>query len=169
MTHDDGNVHTSVSVRPALEADGPALLRMIGDLARHHGDVPRVDAEALGRDLFGADPWATALIAESNGRAVGYAVLCRVYHAQHGKRGLYLHHLFVAADARGRGIGKLLVAASLREAGRQGCAFLVVGTRPDNIEAQRFYEALSFRRLAGGGVRFRMGIDPSPTPDHDGA
>ncbi len=156
---DDTAPDASASVRPALEADVPALPRMVGDLARHHGDVPRVDAGALARDLFGPDPWATALVAEDAGRVVGYAVLCRLYHAQHGERGLDLHHLFVAADARGRGIGTLLVAASLREARRHGCASLVVGTHPGNVGVQRFYEALGFRRLTGGGVRFRIGVE----------
>ena len=62
LNPDDVNPRFSASVRHALQADGPALLHMVGDLARHHGDVPRVDEEVLDRDLFGTDPWATALI-----------------------------------------------------------------------------------------------------------
>ena len=41
----------------------------------------------------------------------------------------------------------------------EGCASLVVGTRPDNVEALRFYEARGFRRLTGGGVHFRIGVE----------
>ncbi len=112
----------------------------------------------LEEDLFGSAPWIYALVAEQYGSLLGYALLCRVYRAQFGERGFDLRHLFVAEQARGAGLGKRLVKAALDEARLCRCAFLVVGTHPDNAAAQQFYESLGFERVAGTGPRFRLMI-----------
>ena len=39
-----------------------------------------------------------------------------------------------------------------------GCTFLTVGTRPENLAAQRFYEKLGFERVPQAGPRFRTAV-----------
>jgi ribosomal protein S18 acetylase RimI-like enzyme len=129
---------------------------MIGDLARHHGEESRASLAGLEQDLFGPAPWASALVAEQGGSLLGYAILCRIYRAQTGERGIDLHHLFVVERARGAGLGRRLVEAALDEARTRGCAYFVVGTRPENVRAQRFYEGLGFERASPPGPRHRL-------------
>ena len=115
---------TTPLIRRALHADAASLLVMIVDLARHHGEEPRASLAALEQDLFGPAPWASALVAEQEGSLLGYAILCRIYRAQSGERGIDLHHLFVAERARGVGLGQRLVETALDEARTRGCAYL---------------------------------------------
>ncbi len=142
-------------IRKARKADAAALLEMVGQLARQHGDESRADLAGIERDLFGPVPWATALVADRGKSLLGYAILCRMYRAQFGQRGVDLHHLFVVERARSLGVGRRLVEAALDIAKQWNCSFLVVGTHPENVRAQRFYESLGFERTPQGGLRFR--------------
>jgi GNAT superfamily N-acetyltransferase len=112
----------------------------------------------LERDLFSLVPWVTALVADGGTSLLGYAILCRMYRAQTGERGVDLHHLFVVERARSSGVGRSLVEVALDDAGRWGCTFLAVGTRPENLGAQRFFERLGFERASQGGPRFRTAV-----------
>jgi len=51
----------------------------------------------------------------------------------------------VDPDARGRGIGRALVAEVAAWAGRQGVRLVVLKTYSQNEEALRFWSALGFR------------------------
>ena len=145
-------------IRKARETDVAAVLAMVGQLARHHGDEPRASSAGLERDLFGPAPWVTALVAEQGTSLLGYAILCRTYRAHSGERGVDLHHLFVLERARNSGLGRCLVEAALDEAKLWGCTFVTVGTRPENLAAQPFYEKLGFERAPQGGPRFRTAV-----------
>ena len=78
--------------------------RMVQALAEHHGDVPQITLEILKRDIFGAIPWIYVIVAEAEGKAVGYAALCPLIKLQMGLRRIDMHHLFVEAGLRGQGI-----------------------------------------------------------------
>lgn len=143
-------------IRRANYEDAPELLHMITLLAKHHGDQPRATLSTLERDLFGSAPWATVFVAEAHKRLIGYAILLRLYNGQHAERVMDLHHLFVSRKVRRSGVGRLLVNASLEEASFNDCKILVVGTHPDNSQAQMFYESLGFTRSQVSGPRFRM-------------
>jgi GNAT superfamily N-acetyltransferase len=156
----NGDVLTPL-IRKARQTDAPAILEMVGQLARHHGDEPRASLAGLERDLFGPIPWVTALVADGGMSLLGYAILCRKYRAQSGERGVDLHHLFVVERVRNSGIGRRLVEAALDEARQWGCTFLVVGTHPENLEAQRFYEKLGFERAPQAEPRFRTAVGGS--------
>src|SRR4051794_36965854 len=128
--------------------------------ASSHGTTgtSRASSAGLERDLFGPAPWVTALVAEQGTSLLGYAILCRMYRDHSGERGVDLHHLFVVERARNSGVGGRLVEAALDEARLWGCTFLNVGTRPENLGAQRFYEKLGFERAPQGGPRFRTAV-----------
>jgi GNAT superfamily N-acetyltransferase len=150
---------SKVIIRAAVVADIPGLIFMMGELASHHGDIPGIDASTLERDIFGTVPWATILVADRTGVLLGYAVLCRVYRQNAGKKGLLIEHLFVEASMRGKGIGQQLVQTVLTEARVLGCTFCTVGTHPENIKAQQFYEWLGFERASLAGPQFRKRLD----------
>ncbi|TQS70685.1 GNAT family N-acetyltransferase [Rhodobacteraceae bacterium] len=67
-----------------------------------------------------------------------------------------MHHLFTEKGFRGRGIGTALVDACKTKAKALSCRYLMVGTHPDNNEAQVFYENLGFMRRDGLPPRFSL-------------
>ncbi|KIN65414.1 putative acetyltransferase protein [Sulfitobacter noctilucae] len=125
-------------------------------LAAHHGDSATVTEQDLARDCLGPHPWFTVLIAATPEAAVGYAALCPLAQMQFGVRGMDLHHLFVMSDARGKGIGQDLIAASLATTQLMKGRYMTVGTHPDNHPAAALYAQLGFEVLPPPGPRFRM-------------
>ncbi|OLP62588.1 GNAT family N-acetyltransferase [Xaviernesmea oryzae] len=143
-----------VRIRAAQPADLAALSEMIGELAAHHGDAASLSPEVLERDLFGPVPWIAAVVAQAEGRLIGYALLVPLYRAQEGRRGMDLHHLYVRSAHRGSGIGRHLVEAAREQARRQGCSFLQVSAATGNVQAHRFYESEHFTPRPVTGMRY---------------
>jgi len=125
---------------------------MIHALAAHHGHAPVTTLEDLRRDVMGTHPWVHILVAPG----LGYAALCPLVQLHFGVRGMDMHHLFVVDAARGTGVGRALIAASIEHAKGAGCRFMTVGTHPDNIAAQAVYRAVGFEDLPASGARFRL-------------
>ncbi|KAA9008173.1 GNAT family N-acetyltransferase [Histidinibacterium aquaticum] len=149
------------TIRPFTYTDLPELHRMIGALAAHHGDPPPPDREALLRDVTGAAPLATILMASDSRGAAGYAALNLVPRLHEGGRGMELHHLWVEPDRRGSGTARRLIEAAKRLAVEKGCSQLTVGTHPSNAEAQAYYPRAGFEPMATGGPRFRLRLVPA--------
>lgn len=147
-----------VRIRTARPDDLPALAAMVSELAAHHGDSVRLQADSLERDLFGPQPWIRALIAEAGGEPVGYTLLSPVYRANEAARGLDIHHLYVRAAFRNQGIGQNLVSIAREEARRLGCTFVTVGAATGNFKAHRFYETLSFTPRPVTGMRYNQSL-----------
>ncbi|EAR51212.1 hypothetical protein OG2516_14396 [Oceanicola granulosus HTCC2516] len=145
-------------VRPFAYADLPELDRMVHALAAHHGDAAGHSRDKLFADVTGAEPPLRVLIAEFEGRPRGYAalsVLLRLHCARHG---MELHHLYVDAEARGQGVGRALLQASVVLARDAGASQLVVATHPDNPEAQAYYPAAGFELWPSRAPRFRLAL-----------
>ncbi|MFF4649432.1 ribosomal protein S18-alanine N-acetyltransferase [Streptomyces sp. NPDC001380] len=117
----------------------------------------------LERELFPEDAWSAGMfwseladtrhpgatrhytVAEDTaGRVAGYAGLMAV-----GAEG-DVQTIAVARGHWGSGLGSLLLADLVREAGRRGCADLLLEVRVDNLRAQRLYERFGFEPV---GVR----------------
>lgn len=98
------------SIRPATANDAPALLMLIqklGEYERRPVAVKSTEAK-LRRWLFGCNV-AQALLAEADGKPVGYAIFHPVFHSFRGVPTLYLEDVFVLAEARGTGLGMALM------------------------------------------------------------
>lgn len=147
-----------VEIRDAKETDLPHLKRMVQALAEHHNDVPQITLEILKRDIFGATPWIYVIVAEAEGKAVGYAALCPLIQLQVGLRGIDMHHLFVEAGLRGQGIGKQLIQGAMQKARELSCSQMSVGTHPDNTNAQAVYLACGFERRDSTHPKFRIAL-----------
>lgn len=145
-----------VVVRRVERGDLPSLLDMVTALAAHHEDTARTSLDSLSRDVLGDASWLRVLVAEHDGRLVGYAALCPRAQMHFGLRGMDLHHLYVDPAFRGAGLGRKLIEASVEVATSLGCAFMVVGTDPQNHAAQAAYKACGFEALPGDGSRFWM-------------
>ena len=146
-----------LKVRRAEAGDLPYVLELVHALARHHGDVPTATLESLTQDMQRS---ATILVACSGAKIIGYAALLPLAQIQFAKRGLDIHHLFVQAAFRRMRVGQALIYAARDIAREEGCTYLIVGTHPDNTQAQAMYRTSGFLDAPVGGVRFGMKIEP---------
>jgi len=153
------NASQGIEIRDAVKTDLPRLLSMVRALADHHGDIPEVSTEALERDVFGEIPWVYVVVSEVEGEVVGYAALCPLTKMQAGVRGIDMHHLFVEKEFRGIGIGRQLINASMQKARDLFCTYMMVGTHPDNMEAQAVYLACGFDERHGTHPRFHIFLE----------
>jgi GNAT superfamily N-acetyltransferase len=99
-------------IRPAGHQDVDLVVELIEELNAHQGEpTGQVTAEAVRRDGFGAAPEFQVLLAEVDGTTAGYALFQPSWSTEVGERGLYLYDLYVRETARGRGVGRALLAA----------------------------------------------------------
>ena len=114
--------------------------------------------ELQAREL--SDPFATFLIAEMTGSAVGYAVLRAGEPLEGVSRDnpVELVRLYVSGQWHGRGVGAALMQACLDEAQRQNYQTLWLGVWEHNSRAQAFYRKWNFHEV--GKHVFQLGADP---------
>lgn len=77
---------------------------------------------------------------------VGFVQLYPLYSSIRMVKNWILNDLFVEAEYRSKGVGKLLVEAAMDMAKGHGAKFLQLETAADNYGAQRLYEAIGFER-----------------------
>jgi len=152
----------ALRIRPAVEADVPLILCFIRELAEYERLLDEVVAteERLRRTLFGPLPGAEVVIAEQGGEPVGFALFFHNYSTFLAQPGLYLEDLYVRPEARGRGIGRALLAHLARVARERECGRLEWWVLDWNEAAIRFYHSLGARpmdewtvfRLAGADL-----------------
>jgi GNAT superfamily N-acetyltransferase len=79
-------------------------------------------------------------------QAVGFTQLFPLFSSDAMKRFWLLNDLFVAPEARRRGVGKLLLERARSYAESTGAAGLMLQTAIDNYPAQALYESLGWKR-----------------------
>ncbi len=112
----------ALTIRPAVPADAALLVQLIGELAVYEkmsADV-QVTPALLEETMF-RKGGAEALIAEWEGEPVGFALYFHNFSTFVGRPGLYLEDLFVRPEARGRGIGTILLSTLARIAVERNC------------------------------------------------
>lgn len=137
-------------IRTADASDLDAIMA----IERASFDASAWEAETMRAEI--GSEWGRYLIAEATGagdagaggerQALGYAGLRCV-----GVEG-DVQTIAVTEAARGRGIGRALLAELLTEAGRRGARELFLEVRADNPVARTLYESVGFREI---GVRPR--------------
>jgi len=152
----------SVLIRPAAPDDLEVLHRFVVQLAEDEEFPGGVHArpEDLSGALFGADPVARALVAQAEGEPIGFALYYFAYSTIMGRRTLHLEDLYVVAEHRSRGAGRLLLHELARTALAHGCARFEWWVLRTNDPAIGFYRRLGARevdeihvmRLEGAGL-----------------
>jgi ribosomal protein S18 acetylase RimI-like enzyme len=132
---------TRVAIRRAGVADAEAVLAMVRELAEHQDEGQYVTGDlASWSGLLGRED-VVVLVAEQDGRAVGYVSALRRPHLWSGTDVLALDDLYVRPAGRDGGVGRSLMLALARYAEPDRLT-IAWGVRPDNLGAQRFYERL---------------------------
>ncbi len=134
--------------------------------ARHWEGVRAVYLEGLatGDATFETDApdWARwdgshmpccRLVALAEGRVAGWAALSRV-SAREVYAGVAEVSVYVGAGFRGRGVGRALLEALVRESESEGIWTLQAGIFPENVASVELHRACGFREV---GRRERVG------------
>jgi GNAT superfamily N-acetyltransferase len=104
--------------------------------------------EIIMRDIFGAQPLAFVLVAESGGAAVGYLMYHFGYWPADAAPTLTVVDLFVRPEARQRGAGRSLMEAAVNVLRKRGGQRLLWTVWDQNHPAIAFYERLGARFFA---------------------
>ena len=134
-------------VRDASPEDAAAIARLCAEFAEYLAALgepkPRsISAEEVLRDGFGERPAFTSIVAEYEGRVVGYLLHHPGYDVVRGGRILIVIDLFVTADARRAGVGRALMEHARDTCRRSGNHALVWAVHSRNRAAIAFYERL---------------------------
>jgi len=139
---------TEVVIRPAHVADADAIFDLVRELAVFENELHKLKltVEDLRHNGWGPAPAFEALMAEMDGRPVGFVMVFRNFSTWEGRAGLYVEDLFVREEARRFGVGRKLLAAVARLAVERGCRRIDLNALHWN-PARAFYEKLGFRHL----------------------
>jgi GNAT superfamily N-acetyltransferase len=159
-------------VRPATEADIPAIHALIRDLAEFErlAHLCRATEGDLRAALFEVPPAAEVLIASCDGEVAGFALFFHNFSTFVGRRGLWLEDLYVRPAFRRRGCAQALLRRLAGIAGERGCGRFEWAVLDWNAEAIRFYEALGgtvlpdwrIVRVTGPALAAMASGDPPP-------
>ena len=94
-------------IRPATQADLPAIMRLIHDLAVYEKapDAVETNESEIGAALFAAEPKVFCSVADENGEVIGIAIWFLNFSTWQGKHGIYLEDLYIKPEYRGNGHG----------------------------------------------------------------
>ena len=143
-----------------LVRDRPAMLAFIMGLQHfEHAFEPnrRLDEPVaeqylalLLRDV--AEKSGAIFVAEESGEAIGWVVVHEddddVYVVDAERRYAYVSELFVAAGARGTGVGKALLDACEAWARDRGMTVMQIGVLPANVRAEAVYRRAGYESYA---------------------
>ena len=137
---------TPITLRFATAGDVALLLQLIRELAAYERapDAVLATEDDLRRYGFGAERRFEVLLAFVDGEPAGFALFYPDFSTWLGRPGLYLEDLYVREWARGRGVGRRLMA------------------RLAALAIERDWPTLHFNVLAwnpAGGFYRRLGID----------
>ena len=130
-----------IAIRPATREDIPRVFELVCELAQFERERHQVETtpEILERDGFGESPLFGLIVAQEQSEVVGMALYYFRYSTWKGKR-LYLEDLIVTEKARGRGVGKALLEATIQVARDLNCTGLMWQVLDWNTEAMEFYK-----------------------------
>jgi GNAT superfamily N-acetyltransferase len=138
------NTAQAFSLRAAEPRDLVAITALIRELADFGqlSHLVQTTPEKLHPHLFGERPVAEAVVAESGGGVVAFALFFTNFSTFLAQPGLYLEDLYVQPAQRGRSIGQALLAHLGGLAVARGCGRFEWCVLDWNESAIRFYQRM---------------------------
>jgi GNAT superfamily N-acetyltransferase len=146
-------------VEPISAAQLGALLPLIAAYQRFY-EVADVDDErnrAFFARFLAPSEDGMLLGAWRGGGLVGYACLYWHFTSLVPAETVLMNDLYVDEPARGRGVGRALIEASVAVARERGAHHLEWATAPGNLKAQRLYDATGAERSEWIEYELRLG------------
>ena len=148
----------TLTIRNVTAADEAVWRRLWdGYCAFYETQMPAEVTDATWRRILDpGTPDFGALVAERDGRVIGFAnYVLHAYTWAIGKQ-CYLHDLYVDPEVRGGGIGEALIRALQRRGAEQGWTRIHWLTHETNERARRLYDRFS---PPTGFIQYRIPVD----------
>lgn len=149
------NSQTRPVVRDATQADAEALTALLAAFLEEEGKaVAPPSAETVARWLAPPEPRVHALLGLQAARPLGYLAFYAAFSLFKPGPVFLVENLYVSPEARGLGLGRLLMQGAARQALRLGYRRLELNVVADNAPVHRFYERLGLH--PAGEAVFRI-------------
>jgi GNAT superfamily N-acetyltransferase len=138
-----------LTIRQATADDVPLILSFVRKKAAFDQVPHLVEAseEMLRKELFGYRLSAFVVLADLDGRTVGFALYFLTFSSFLARPGIWLDDLFVNEDARGIGVGSALLVYLSKIAHERGYG------RVEWVTADMNHDGLEFYRRNGAQVQ----------------
>ena len=143
-----GDKEVNLNIRKASIDDVPLILKFIKELSVYEKMSKEVvtTEDTIRETLFGDKPYAQVLIAEIEGKPVGYALFFYNFSTFVGRPGLYIEDVFVSEEYRGQGIGTALFKYCAHTAKENKCVRMEWSVLKWN-PAREFYDHMGAKPM----------------------
>jgi len=150
--------NNEITIRDARAEDAERIAELVYELEVFEGFADECDCQPdrLRKHLFGDKPYATALVAEGEGRIVGCAIFHRGYAPWRSKPSVYLEVLYVEEAMRSHGVGELLLEWVVALASEANCHQVEWEVIEWNERAMKFYQNRFGAKPVEGWTRYEM-------------
>ena len=133
-----------IAFRVAVAGDVPAIHALLVENAENdHGHL-RGTEESLRRYGFGERPQFRVVLACEGEAVVGLTLVFPEYSSWRGTVGIFVQDLYLKPHLRGLGLGRRLLAETVRACADWEPAFVTLIVHHGNAAAQGFYAAQGF-------------------------
>jgi ribosomal protein S18 acetylase RimI-like enzyme len=139
-------VPMEITVRRATPKDIDALLPLVRSYRVFYGQMPDEAGERSFIQKHLRDATSTVFFASNGSSALGFVQIFESWSTVRLAPVLILEDLFVEPSARGGGIARALIDASMTYAREAGAAGMFLETAVDNERAQDVYERAGWHR-----------------------
>ena len=136
------------SIRDAVRDDAPLILDFIRKIANYEKLLHEVEAtvDSIQQWVFDRQ-CARVIIAQLDGRPIGFALYFYNFSTFTGRPGLYLEDLFIDPEYRGHGYGKAMLYHLAAKAHEEGCGRMEWVCLDWNEPSIRFYKSIGARPM----------------------
>jgi len=155
-----------MNIRPATRADLPGILEIYNDAvlnttATYDYEPRTLEHRTQWFEDHQRDNYPIFVAQDEAGRIVGWSAL-NPFHARMGYRFTSENSIYVAADSRGRGLGKLLLAPLLDAGRARGLHAIIAVIDADNEASIRLHARFGFEKVGHfkqTGFKFNRWLD----------
>ena len=141
-----------MNIRPATQADLTGILEIYNEAVLNTTATYDYEPRTLEHRVAWLEDhirtnYPVFVAVDDTGRVVGWSALNR-YHDRMGYRFTTENSIYVAADRRGKGVGKLLMPPLIESAGDRGLHAILAGIDASNDPSIRLHASFGFEKVA---------------------